>query len=475
LSESTIRLPDRPLRVHPPGAGHRAQLTVLLWAVFAVAAMVFGVIRPIGDLLVDRELVGKVAPVPDAKVSGRCSTGLVLTSCDATLSVARPGRPEITREVHYFFLDEHTGDYEIEVVADPARPELLSTDMAMEKLTNRLVTLVVFGPLFLGCALVVAARARRKIQRQRAALRALSGQVLRAVVLRMERYELGRWAVSGFPPDASGPAVWQVPDRARPIVMDPARKAVLGITASDGRIAMPLDTGLTWLELRDAERDGILEQLRPEQLAGGFAALDTDQARAMRSRLRRSAKVAAIAGLCAAALAGGGAWMTFHPRDTGTGALVELHRGDEAPASAQVRLRGVWQTAHMARITRSDAHAARLETWIAVTAPGWTQPQLATWVVRDASQGMVTSGLATRSGTVLGDGPPPEARAELARQGIGLAPTVHVLDVPIPPQDPLQIPALAAMVLGLALAIGLLLGAAVIAAKARRHASILRS
>lgn len=40
------------------------------------------------------------------------------------------------------------------------------------------------------------------------------------------------------------PVSWNVPNRARPIVMDSSRGAVLGVTAGDGETAVPLDAEL---------------------------------------------------------------------------------------------------------------------------------------------------------------------------------------------------------------------------------------
>jgi hypothetical protein len=464
-----IRLPDRPLRVHPPGTGPGSQLAVLVWAVFVLAGLPWMVIRPIGDLLTDRELAGKAQSVAGARVHGRCSLHLgLLTTCDATLTVPRPGQPDLTRAVNYFFIDAHADGHHMAVVGDPARPELLSTDLGLDKLTNRMITLVVLGPLFLVIGVVGLVVARRTVGRQRATLRALSRQVLRPVLLRMDRYALGHWTVTALSPGAQ-PVSWNVPKRARPIVMDPSRRAVLGVTAGDGQIAMPLDAQLGWIDLAADERRHLLDQLGPDRLGGWLAALDSGELQGERGRLRRMARGITIAGMCLAALAVGAASVAFRDHDPGTGERVELHRGDEAPRSGDVALRGVWQTERAAQVTRPDGRFAVLETWVPVTAFGWTDDQPVTWIVRDGSHGVGTAGLATRSGTILNEGLPAEARAELARKQVLLAPTVRVLDVPLPPPDPLRMPALAVLVIAGALAFG----AAIVGARARQRAAIL--
>jgi len=56
----------------------------------------------------------------------------------------------------------------------------------------------------------------------------------------MDRYALGHWTVTAISLGGR-PVSWNVPNRARPIVMDSSRRAVLGGTAGDGETAMPLD------------------------------------------------------------------------------------------------------------------------------------------------------------------------------------------------------------------------------------------
>jgi hypothetical protein len=244
---------------------------------------------------------------------------------------------------------------------------------------------------------------------------------------------------------------------------------VLGITAGDGQIAMPLDAELAWIELAADERRFLLDQLGPDRLGGWLAALDSDELRVERGRLRRMARGTAIASMCLAGLAGVAASVAFRDPDPGTGERVVLRRGDEVPRSGEVALRGVWQTERTAQVARAEGRSAVLETWVPVTAPGWTDDQPVTWIVRDGSHGVATTGLATRSGTILNEGLPAEARAELARRKVLLAPTVLLLDVPLPPPDPLRMPALAVLVIGGALAFG----AAIIGVRVRRRAAIL--
>ena len=98
-------------------------------------------------------------------------------------------------------------------------------------------------PLFLVIGVVGLVVARRTVGGQRATLCALSQQVLRRVLLRVDRYALGHWTVTALSLGRRAVS-WNVPNRARPIVMDSSRRAVLGVTAGDGQISMPLDAVL---------------------------------------------------------------------------------------------------------------------------------------------------------------------------------------------------------------------------------------
>jgi hypothetical protein len=72
-------------------------------------------------------------------VKGSSTTKLILAICDVTLS-NRTASGTITRSVNYVFTNVHFGNYSAEAVADLARPGLISTDLALEKLWNRTLT-----------------------------------------------------------------------------------------------------------------------------------------------------------------------------------------------------------------------------------------------------------------------------------------------------------------------------------------------
>jgi len=134
---------ERPLTKLPPrGGGWRqriwATLGVLMFAGFLVALFVFTA----PPLLSDWQIHGTAQPAEGGRiVKGSCTTQLVFSICDVTLSNQTPAGT-ITRSINYAFTDVHFGDYSAGAMADPAHPELITTDQALDKLWNRTLTFV---------------------------------------------------------------------------------------------------------------------------------------------------------------------------------------------------------------------------------------------------------------------------------------------------------------------------------------------
>ncbi len=67
---------------------------------------------------------------------GSCESKFIFMACDAHLT-AIDGR---NAEIAYVFIDFHSGDYETDVLQSTENPNILSTDLGIESLTNRLIT-----------------------------------------------------------------------------------------------------------------------------------------------------------------------------------------------------------------------------------------------------------------------------------------------------------------------------------------------
>lgn len=135
---------DRPqnLRLPPRGGGGWG---TMLWTLVGIVALggIFGAsayyTAPV--LISDWQIRDAARPVAEARVSdGKCTSKLVIHICDATLGLRTP-KGEVSRRVNYVFTGVHVGDYSIRVAADPARPELVTTDLGLEQLWNRTLTL----------------------------------------------------------------------------------------------------------------------------------------------------------------------------------------------------------------------------------------------------------------------------------------------------------------------------------------------
>lgn len=139
----------------PPAATGRwkdvlkALLGVLMFGGIAVAMAVY----TLPNLVSDWQVRAGAMPYADARIiRGSCSSKIFIHICDANLLVqSKSGR--YTREVNYVVADFHTGAYTVAVMADPAQPALLTTDLALEKLWNRTITAAVVGLLMVGMAL----------------------------------------------------------------------------------------------------------------------------------------------------------------------------------------------------------------------------------------------------------------------------------------------------------------------------------
>ena len=94
-------------------------------------------------LVSDWQVRAAAEPVAEARISdGKCSSKIAIHICDLTLSLRRP-TGTVTRRVNYVFAGLHVGDFGAGPMADPARPDLITTDLGLDRLWNRTITLAV--------------------------------------------------------------------------------------------------------------------------------------------------------------------------------------------------------------------------------------------------------------------------------------------------------------------------------------------
>jgi hypothetical protein len=159
--------PPRQLTLPPQGGGWRETFFSLLGTVMFGAMLVALSIYTVPNLVTDWQVRGAAEPVADGRVTeGSCSSRLMLNICDATLSIAtKSGR--VSRDVNYIFADVHSGDYTVTVLADPAHPELATTDMALNMIWNRTITLLIGGGILLALTVAPIIALFRKMRARR--------------------------------------------------------------------------------------------------------------------------------------------------------------------------------------------------------------------------------------------------------------------------------------------------------------------
>jgi hypothetical protein len=155
-SPGTLRLP-------PPRQGWGN----MVWTLFGLAALtgLLGacLVYTAPPLLSDWQVRDTAHPVADARVTdGKCSAKIVIHICDATLNLRTP-TGTVARRVNYVFTGLHVGDYSIRVMADAGRPDLVTTDLGLDRLWNRTLTfLAITGALAAIIVLGIAGKIRNR-------------------------------------------------------------------------------------------------------------------------------------------------------------------------------------------------------------------------------------------------------------------------------------------------------------------------
>lgn len=140
---SDQRIPSQRLTLPPRDRGWGHQIKLVLGVALFGSMLVGLAVHTAPDLLADWQISSAARPVANGRmVRGSCSANFVFNICNATLTAPTPSGP-VTRSVNYVFTELHLGDYSVTVVADPAHPDLPTTDMALDRLWNRTITLLV--------------------------------------------------------------------------------------------------------------------------------------------------------------------------------------------------------------------------------------------------------------------------------------------------------------------------------------------
>lgn len=188
-------------------------------------------------------------------VEGRCRSRLfLLQNCEITVSW-RGKDGSGTRKLTYFFVEPHMGSWNAQAMMDPRRPDLVTTDLGLERLWNRVAT-AIGGAVFSVALIVGLFIAARRGQSARNRVKALSGRVLEPVPVLFRGTGQGpTWIVQD---ERGATSEWPVRKSDKPFMLDPARGLVLALRDPAGGPAFPLDEKLRFVMLSPEERARIL-------------------------------------------------------------------------------------------------------------------------------------------------------------------------------------------------------------------------
>jgi hypothetical protein len=205
-------------------------------------------------------------PAPAARIAeGRCRSRLFLfQSCDLTITW-RDKDGAGTRKVSYMFVEPHMGSWTAAPMMDAARPGLVTTDLGLDRLWNRVGTAaggLLFALALIGGLFAVAWKAQAKGGQ----VKALAGRVLVAAPVLFRGWGSGpSWRVE----DERGAVFeWPVRKSDKPFLLDEARGLVMALRDPSGGPAFPLDDKLRFVKLTPEERARI-EAARWTQGPGG--------------------------------------------------------------------------------------------------------------------------------------------------------------------------------------------------------------
>ena len=244
-------LPVRPLHARPPAARLAGFFALLSW--LFCAAMLGLLVTNMGPYLWSDWQVRDAAQVVRGGHldSGKCSSKLFLHFCDATLTAPGQGSvPPRRRDVDFAFASFDLGQFEAMVVADPRKPELLTTDLALEHFWSRVITLALFVAALAGLVVFGILRSVRT-WRDRALWRRSPAL---PVPLRLTKITRSRssvaWTVVG---PAGAASQWTLPRGSKPYMLD-GGNSILGLQRQVDGAVMPLDARLRWVALSKPER-----------------------------------------------------------------------------------------------------------------------------------------------------------------------------------------------------------------------------
>lgn len=249
--------PTRPMRVKRHGMMHPFVMFIATLVGLGIIAMV--IISATPGILRDWEIAKDPVIARQASVSnGKCTTRqAVFTDCKVTVNYSIAGNRTRT-QLEFAFFDIHSGDYTVQVITSASKPELVTVDLALDKLWNRIITATFLS--LIGAGLTLAGLwGMAKQMNVRRAFRAFNDKSLRAVPVEIislsKNYGMHtavyRFDARGKKHKLSTGLRKQVPFYLNAEAGD---TTALGVTDQYGDYVLLLDEALERLDFTDAER-----------------------------------------------------------------------------------------------------------------------------------------------------------------------------------------------------------------------------
>lgn len=273
LSALASAFPKRPILLKDKTTNIlRILALVLVCGAAGVGALVLSWSKLLPGIEIDRVIAKDVEELPSSRqaaapsrtassIQGKCkSTLFVLQDCDISLSYRDGKGASRTREISMMFLDLSVEDYSVSPVRSASNHDLVSVDLAVDTLWNRIgvmafIVLFGLGMLAVTPVLLVKSLAVRRYVRE------FSGQILAPVVVtitsqtRVSGNNQVHYRIDGG--TGSAKKLHTAFGKQVPFLLRPGGSQALGLTLPGHEFVFLLDEALTRLDISDAERQAI--------------------------------------------------------------------------------------------------------------------------------------------------------------------------------------------------------------------------
>ncbi|WMD22505.1 hypothetical protein RAS12_09040 [Achromobacter seleniivolatilans] len=258
----SIQFPKRPIKVLDAGAA--ASFGSYLFALLLAFIAVFFIWMQGPGIWRDIQIQRDPVVVEDAtlrKAVCKVRKG-IFHDCSADISYS-VDRKNFQSKVEMSFLTIHSGDWNVDIVRSKSRPELVTLDVGIDMLWNRIAVLFVLVALMLG-----AAWALLLVGRKNGRTKSLTGNTAEFIGVKAkitkESIVFGKTVIN-FTYDLNGKAqsfISSFKKGETPFYLGRQEDAALAVLTSTGSAPILLDRSLTRLDLTAEERDAL------QQLAG---------------------------------------------------------------------------------------------------------------------------------------------------------------------------------------------------------------